>query len=253
MEAARAVWPDWRDAAAYAPLLEADRSLFAWEWLRRDPAYRNAAGRASSKAGRAPGAAGFGLVDFEEPQLAVPHARPLWRSTVHPFVLTVEPGRADAAADMLELDRLGAITRVIATDDSDHLLLSDGLRSIRLDGPKRIFSDGPVSLRYVIGGVASAGPPLLTLRRLLDLCRTGHFSRSLHRREGRSGRWIMILRAQDALVAGASQRQVAEELFSRSAGAPRWRIRDPSVRSQAQRLVRLARRFAAGGYRSLLR
>jgi hypothetical protein len=27
---------DWRDAAAYAPLLEADRSLFAWEWLRRD-------------------------------------------------------------------------------------------------------------------------------------------------------------------------------------------------------------------------
>ena len=35
--------PDWRDAAAYEPLLEADRSLIAWEWLRRDRGYREAA------------------------------------------------------------------------------------------------------------------------------------------------------------------------------------------------------------------
>jgi hypothetical protein len=33
---------EWHDAAAYAPLLEADHSLFAWEWLRRDPAWHSA-------------------------------------------------------------------------------------------------------------------------------------------------------------------------------------------------------------------
>jgi hypothetical protein len=62
----------------------------------------------------------------------------------------------------------------------------------------------------------------------------------------------MLLRTWDGLAAGADQRQLAEVLLSRSAGGPRWRAREPSVRSQVQRLVRSARAFAAGGYRVLL-
>jgi hypothetical protein len=93
VEAESASWPDWRDAAAYAPLLEADRSLFAWEWLRRDPHYCEAAERASGVPGGADRSAGqFGLVIFEDPRFAVPHARLHWRSDVHPRVL---PGPSD--------------------------------------------------------------------------------------------------------------------------------------------------------------
>jgi hypothetical protein len=62
----------------------------------------------------------------------------------------------------------------------------------------------------------------------------------------------MMIRAADALAAGAGQREIAEVLLSRSVGEPRWRGREPSIRSQAQRLVRSARLMAAGGYRSLL-
>jgi hypothetical protein len=87
---------------------------------------------------------------------------------------------------------------------------------------------------------------------LLSLYRNRRFSRSLHAREARARRWILALRAWDALVAGADQREVAQHLLSRSAGDPRWRSREPSVRSQAQRLVRSARAFANGGYRALL-
>lgn len=32
--------PDWHDAAPYARLVTLDRAGMAWEWLRRDPAYR---------------------------------------------------------------------------------------------------------------------------------------------------------------------------------------------------------------------
>ena len=32
--------PDWRDAGAYAPVLDGGRPALAWELLRRDPAYR---------------------------------------------------------------------------------------------------------------------------------------------------------------------------------------------------------------------
>ncbi|HEY1143029.1 MAG TPA: DUF2285 domain-containing protein [Sphingomicrobium sp.] len=256
MQAETANLPDWHDEAAYAPLLDADRSLFAWEWLRRDAHYRAAAEEALSSGPRDfdnADAGRFGLVAVEAPQLGVPHARPVWRSDIHPFVLTAEPGKTDAAVASLEWGRLRTITRVIATEDAEHLLLSDGLRAIRLDGPPGAFGSGPVCLRYSVEGLASAEAPLLTLRRFLALCRTGNFSRSLHRREVRARRWIMMLRAHDALVAGADQRQIAGELFSRSVVDPCWRSRESSVRSQVQRLVRSARRFALGGYRLLLR
>lgn len=255
MQADTASGPDWRDAAAYAPLLDADRSLFAWEWLRRDPLYRAAACRPGS----APLAAQpdrrarqFGLVAFEPCHLTVPEARPLWRSDVHPFVLRTALARAKTPGDTFELDRLERIARVIAGADAEHLLLSDGLHVIRLDGPRGAFTGGPVCLRYSIEGLRSAQPPILTLRRFLALSRTGRFSCSLHAREARARRWILALRAHDALSAGADQRGVAEVLLSRSVEEPCWRVREPSVRSQVQRLVGSARHMAAGGYRALL-
>jgi hypothetical protein len=96
---------DWRDAAAYAPLLRADRSLLAWEWLRRDDRYVEAAMAALSD-GPPPacsGAARFGLAAFEAPDRAVPHARPVWSSQAHPYVLSVEPARPCGAADAFDL------------------------------------------------------------------------------------------------------------------------------------------------------
>ena len=34
--------PDWCDPALYGPLLALDRAGWAWEWLRRNPAYEGA-------------------------------------------------------------------------------------------------------------------------------------------------------------------------------------------------------------------
>lgn len=249
--------PDWRDAAAYAPLLDADRSLLAWEWLRRDPSYRAAADRDESRPSRIAGAAAeaqrFGLVAFEPPNLAVPHARPFWLADIHPFVLPVDLRPAARSADEIDLRPMGDLARIIGDVGVEHLLLSDGLRSIRLDGPPGAFTAGPVCLGYSIEGLVGAEPRLLTLRRFLALWRTGHFSRSLHPHEAPARRWILTLRAYDGLIAGADQRQIARELFSSSVVEPRWRSRESSVRSQVQRLVRSARLLASGGYRCLLR
>ena len=64
---------------------------------------------------------------------------------------------------------------------------------------------------------------------------------------------MLLLRAHDALAAGADQRDIAEALLSREAAQPKWRVGAPSLRSRAQRLVRGARLMAAGGYRELLK
>jgi hypothetical protein len=249
-----ALIPDWRDPEAYAALRTAERPLFAWEWLRRDPSYRSAAALAAEQpAARraAPDPARFGLAAFEEPSRAAPDARPVWSAGVHPAVLSVRPGPGRGRSDLFDLSAFSRLARVVASDEADHLLLSDGLRSIRIDAPSGAF-DAPVRLDYQLGGLASAHAPLLTLRRFLALARSGGFSASLHPREARAGRWILVLRAWDGLASGADQRRIAEVLLSRSAGQACWRGREPSLRSRAQRLVRSARAIAAGGYRSLL-
>jgi hypothetical protein len=245
---------DWRDGAAYAPLLGADRSLFAWEWLRRDPDYRAAAQHSRDGRGGPVGhqaAAAFGLVAFEAPDLAVPRARPLWRAGIDSRVLAVERA-SGTPEDSFLLDRLRRFATLLVDGEGEHLLLSDGLRTIRLDAPEATFGCGPVCLRYRIVGLARAEPLVVTLRRLLALCRTRRFARSLHPLEVRAGRWVLMLRAWDGLVAGADQRDIAAVLLSRSAQDDRWRSRVPSLRARAQRLVKSARLTAGGGYRRLL-
>ena len=249
---------DWRNAAAYAPLLKADRSVFAWEWLRRDPGYRAAAEQAREGASGSPAdalfdAARWGLHAFEAPHLGASAARPVWRAEVHPYVLEADAALPADPCDSFELGRVHAITKLVTTPDGrERLLISDGFRTIRLDLLSGSSRQGPVSLQYRLSGFASAEQPLLTLRRLLALWRTGQFSAGLHPVEARAGRFVLMLRAHDALASGATQREIAAELLSAEASEARWRVSAPTVRSRVQRLVRNARAMAAGGYVSLL-
>ena len=244
---------DWRDAQAYAQLIDADRSIFAWEWLRRDPDYRAAARIGKDKRG-VKNADHWGLHRFEDPLRAAPDARLLWRAEHHSLVLNAKALAPAAPTDAIEFGRLAALATVEAGDaGGEHWLLSDGLRAIRFDLIDGTASEGPVELHYMLAGRASANGPLLALRRLLALAETGRFSRMLHPREPKARRWILTLRAYDALAAGATQREIAAGLLSEDAAEARWRVNAASLRSQVQRLTRAARCFADGGYRAFLR
>ena len=256
--------PDWRDAQAYAPLLRAERAGFAWEWLRRDPAFGAAAAASSRPVARAgerlharpaqPAAALWGLHAFEDPGLAAPLARPVWRADAHPLVLKARASLGGSDADLIDLSRIASSIRVVRGEaGSEHVLLSDGFKSIRLDIVEGSIASRPVRLAYELTGIAGVERPLLALRRLLALHRSGRFSVVLHPRETRTSRWVLLLRAYDGLGAGASQREIAARLLSREACAADWRSNSPSLRSQVQRLVRAARQLAGGGYRQFLR
>lgn len=164
--------------------------------------------------------------------------------------LVEEEGAADERFDVKRLARFA--TLVTSPVGTEHWLLSDGRRPIRIDVAQGSLRVGPVLLRYRLAGFAGAQAPLLVLRRLFALWRSGDFSRALHPGEPRAARWILVLRAGDALAAGASQREIAECLLGGEATPRRWRVEASSVRSRAQRLVREARRMAAGSYRELL-
>jgi hypothetical protein len=112
---------------------------------------------------------------------------------------------------------------------------------------------GPVKLSFLLTGLDGLEGRILVLKRFLALWRTGSFRRSLHPPPVQAARWVTMLRAHDALVAGASQREIAARLLSPEASEPLWRIAAPSLRSRVQRLVRSARSMAGDGYRELLR
>lgn len=250
---------DWRDAASYAPLLAADRAFLAWEWLRRRADYKEAARQWLAGASRSaecalPEPRHWGLHRYEPPHLATPRARPLWRKDIHPYVLRVDALDCVAPEDCLDLRRLQPFATILAAaDGTEHVLLSDGVRGIRIDVVGGSIRSGPVELRYRMSGIDSAEAPLLTLRRLLALCRRGCFSAALHPPEVRAARLILMLRAYDAMLSGGSQREIAAILLSSEARGERWRVEAPTLRSRVQRLVRSAQAMAGGGYLSLLR
>lgn len=146
------------------------------------------------------------------------------------------------------------LTIAVNGDDTEHAVLSDGWRHIRIDIESGSLGAGmPVVLHYRLAGVAGAESKLLPLRRLIYLCRHRRFARGLFPRDPRVARHLMALRVHDALAAGASQREIAAILFGGNPADWVHDDRSDSLRSRVRRLAREARRMADGGWRALLR
>lgn len=231
---------DWQDAATYAALAGCDRHGFAWEWLRRRPEYQ-AVVMATAREDRA--AQRFGLHVLEPFQHGVPSARPIWRAEADPYVL-IASAISDDRGGALDPMGFGALAAChVDPVGREYWLLSDGWHGIRVDIVGGTLRAGPAILHYHIAGLDRAMKPLATLRRLIALAGSGSLPSSLFRNERKAMRWAMVLRVHDALVAGASQRQIADSLFD-IGDLPRWRVNAPSWRRRVQRLVEAARRCA---------
>lgn len=172
-----------------------------------------------------------------------------------PGTLRVVALPADADhPDAVDPQALQPWLTMVADHEGEHAVLSDGWHHIRLDVAEGSLAEGrPVVLEYHLRGLASAEPKILPLRRLLDLYRHRRFSVSLYPPDRRVDRWIVVLRVHDAILAGASQRDIARVLFGDDPGTPAGTDRSDSLRSQVRRLAADARRMADGGYRALMR
>lgn len=209
-----------------------------------------AAPRAAAR--RSAGAATFA----EDPQRAAPEARIVWQAALDPAILPVRAEPADPEnPDAIHLATLGSwLTVVTGADGREHAVISDGCHHLRLDVEAGQLADADaVVLDYLLRGVHSVEPRLLTLRRLLALCRHRRFARTLFPADPRMPGLIVMLRVGDALATDASQREIAVELFGAEAVERDWNGRSDALRSRVRRLVRDARAMAAGGYRQLLR
>jgi len=235
--------PDWNDAAGYGVLGSADRTAFAWEWLRRTDSYRDA--WESRDTGRSDASA-FGLERFEDPRRETPMARPIWSASIDQTVIRAKVHSLHAAAsdriDLLDLQHL--VTLTVSEDQIEHLLLSDGFHSLRIDIVQGTLIGCPAVLRYLIEGIDTLRGPLATIDRLVRLSKTGRLDRSVLRPTMLTQRWISELRVADALASGADYQEIARALYGDHVSANRWRTRSTPfrTRTRTQRQVRTARR-----------
>lgn len=125
--------------------------------------------------------------------------------------------------------------------DGEHWLFGTAARPLRLDIESGSLCGGPVALTVHIARFDAAA--LVALSRLVSLAREGRWRPSHFPAERRARRWSQVLRAHDALLAGASQRDIADALFG-TAGIANWRINAAPWRRRSQRLVEAARRAA---------
>lgn len=232
--------PDWRDPQAYAWLKMADRGAFAWEWLRRDPLYR----QQWRDAGRA---AQHGLVVCEDPSLDARAARPIWRSELDCAVLAgdvVDPGDATRAGEApFDFRTVGAALRVIGRGHVEHVRIGDGSRVLRFDLAGGGILERPVLIAWRLVGVTRLAPALAALH-LLTRLDQGIEAAWPRTTEAKAPRWIMALRVRDAQAAGASHQDMARGLFGTLVDPERWRVETPSLRLRIQRLVKVSRRLA---------
>lgn len=246
--------PDWRDAGAYAWLLDTERCGFAWEWLRRDLRYREKALLAlerGSESDRGDASAReWGLHRFEDPRQDFLQARPVWAANRYAWVIDAS-AKAGSGTNAFDLAELAGLSKLVEDGASEHLLLTNGFRSLRLDIAGSV-SRGPATLTFTLSGVRQLAQPLLLLARFHSLALTRTFAPALHPPLARAARFIQVLRTADALRTGASQAEIAEVLFSPMLERARWRVHSGSLRLRAQRLARTARNVAAGGFWTLL-
>lgn len=192
----------------------------------------------------------------EDPQIAAPDARLLWLAEFDPTTLSVTAVPGDPTdPDRIDVALLAPwLSLVTDLTGREHAVLSDGRHHLRVDiDSGSLASGGAVVLHYHIQGVASAEPKLLSLRRLIDLCKHRRFAAHLFPADPRIDRWLLALRVSDALSAGASHRDIANELYGADRVGSGWHGEAESLRLRVRRLARDARILAGGGYRALMR
>jgi hypothetical protein len=229
--------PDWRDADAYRPLLDAEPAEWAWEFGRR------AAGPTQSPAE---------LCYVAQAPRGDPRPAVLWRWRCDPSVPVLSVSSA-AGADpgALDLKRLDLPVIVVRSEDGDqHVWIADGPRRQRFAVVEGDALAGPVRCQVHLPSAGPGEAALEGARRLIGLRDTGRLPPIRLRPMARPERWMQSLRAHDARQAGASQREIALCLFGAARVREDWSGGSDYMRMRVQRLVRGAQSLVAGGYRA---
>jgi hypothetical protein len=158
--------------------------------------------------------------------------------------------RSAAAFDLAKLASLANV--VIGPDGTEYVTLSNGCQWLRIDALSGSLLSGQVGLRFANDRASGLVDLAKALSLLAFLTTYGRFPALPRQHRAFAKRQIDLLRTYDALVTGASQRDVAVALFGSDRVIADWNGPSDAMRSSVRRLCKSARALAKGGYKELL-
>lgn len=230
--------------AAYLFLLHADSAALAWEYLRRNPQYREAfSDQASSE--------NWGLMFWVDPVFDAIAVRPQW-SSQRQLGLNLQP--EDDPSDNGHAFNMWTMPGYKQVEhDGCHLRICcfTGFRVIRMVLTKGL-GHGMAYSYAMRAGLCLCDYWLAWLDQLTHLDRREPVASVLHARPSRLALTHMrTLQALDAHAAGASHREIAEAIFGTDEVATRWHA-DSELRAQVRHLLKRGHAYVNGNYRKLL-
>lgn len=242
----------WQSPAAYLYVLRLDGPSLAWEYLRRNPEYR--ADWTLRNRENCDTAGQWDLEVFEDPDLDARLARPVWRLGRNQ---RIRLQAADSPPDEPEGEHRFSLWNIAGAKrlvhDGNHLLLAGFAHGEVLHlALGRDVQDG-APFDFVIGPGAHMEETWRAIEKQRRLAAGQRTPVSAVSR--RPGRLALLhkraLQAFDGSAVGASQREIARQLFGDESVAQNWNP-DSELRAQVRHLLRRARAFVDGGYRDLI-
>jgi hypothetical protein len=248
---------DWRRFEAYAAVDDLAPSALAWEFLRRNPRYREdyrsflddaAFGAAAVAEGSR--FARWGLTFAADPALSAREQPVFWRPEVYAQTIVLAPAPVRGLNTIpFAPDRWRGRWLEREADDGRHAVLDTPDGAHHLWMPTPIADGAPVVCVAPLSADAlqSTAAILRFWRVLMGAPSSAPTSRS----DVRLKRIRLSLKVLDALEEGISYRVLAERLFgAQRVAAESWRT--SSVRDTTIRLARAGRLFTEDRYRRLL-
>jgi hypothetical protein len=251
-------------------LLGLDLPGWAWEFLRRDPLYKEATHRMAcferhvrsninliEAANCAPEVRDWGICFCEDAELPYLDAAVFWRADADPGVLRVSAksmrNGGKGGIEAIDFRKLKAKVTVLKLETGiEYVRITSGLHSIQLEVFQGSVIDAPVCLTYHIDGFRTLAPKVVTLERLFAFKRLNRFPTSQFFPDKRRHRWLLALRALDMHNAGLNHRQIAAELFGIDQDINAWRDSSDWIRSRVRRTINFGLELMNGGYLEIL-
>lgn len=249
---------DWREQTSYAYTRDLTRDAWAWEFLRRNPAYRATWDHIRRATRRLTDdhddAIRFGISAFEDPKRTALDANVLWRQDVSSFVLPLRAEGSHGADGVttFDLSSLRHRATVQASDGmAQHVLFLEEGRRLQLAvygedvfGRVRLFAETPLQVDCVKRRAS-------LLHRLADFLAHGRLAPDLYPPEPRGRRLAVVLRVLDGWLAKTPQRLIGTTVFDDD-DATGWRDCACPLRDRVRLTLRRGRWLMEGGYRTLL-
>lgn len=232
----------WQPSAAYLYVLHLDAPSTAWEFLRRNPRYREHWKGSDEDSD-------WGLSFAEDPSLDARQARPIWCIGQRPVVRLIP--HTDPVAQCFDLWAIPG--RKSLTHEGQHLLLqgTSGRELVRLTLSPDMRNGEPFA--YAMPAGAEHRQYRFTLETALGLLQgtRANTVTALNRPPRSATIHMRALQALDGTLAGATQRDIAVVLFGDERVGEQWSP-DSELRAQVRYLVQRGRELMEGGYRDLL-